>query len=95
MEIYRKNAKEKALLNFNIRDQHSWDEVIRTAKDAEQKYNNKAKGPRGIGHKAARFVGDHAADTSPWLELLPNGEYTSVLCGGLKFVFVVYYTAAS
>lgn len=95
MEVYRKNAKEKALVNFNIRDRHSWDEVIQEAKDAEQKYNSKAKGLGGIGHKAVRFVGDHAADTSPWLSLLPNGEYTSVLCGGLKLVFAVYYTTTS
>lgn len=95
MEIYRENAKDKSLLDFNIRDKHSWDEVIRVAKDAEQKYNSKAKGLKGIGHKTIRVVGDHTADTSPWLELLPSGEYTSVLCGSLKLVFAVYYENGS
>lgn len=89
VEIYQSTTKDKALLEFNIRDKHSWDEVLREAQFAEQKYNRKAKGVRGIGHRIFRVVGDNAAAANPWLKVLPNDGYTSVLCGGLKLIFEV------
>ncbi|KAL9118675.1 MAG: hypothetical protein Q9187_004777 [Circinaria calcarea] len=87
MNIYQRSSKDKTLGSFNIRDTHTWDEVIRRAKDADRKYHDDAKGFRGIGRKIGRNMGDIAPGVNPWLGLLPNGEYTSILCGGLKLIF--------
>lgn len=87
MEIYRCTAKDKAFVQFDLEDKHSWDEVLQEARFAEQKYNRNAKGLRGMGHRVFRIVGDNAAAANPWLNILPDSEYTSVLCGGLKLIF--------
>lgn len=89
MEIYRCTAKDKAFVQFDLEDKHSWDEVLQEARFAEQKYNRNAKGLRGMGHRVFRIVGDNAAAANPWLNILPDSEYTSVLCGGLKLIFEV------
>lgn len=89
MNIYQSTAKDKRLADFNIREKHSWDEVLQEARFAEQKYNQKAKGLRGIGHRVFRVVGDNAAAANPWLKIFENNDYTSILCGGLKLIFEV------
>ena len=37
-----------------------------------------------------RAMGDKGPVIQTWLELLPTGEYTSVVCGAMKLVFGVY-----
>jgi len=75
---------------INIRGAHSWDEVIRAARDAESQYLAEAK--RGVDGNIRRFfrtMGNHAPSVTPWLQLLPDDKYFSVLCGGLKLILGV------
>ena len=85
MDLYQKSAKEKSLQTFNIRDQHNWDEVFVAAQQAQNEYVTKSM---GVGNAVAE-LGDQALALEPWLDLLPSGEYTSILCGGLKLIFKV------
>ncbi|KAI9737350.1 MAG: hypothetical protein M1834_009504 [Cirrosporium novae-zelandiae] len=82
MEAYQKCTKDESSASFNIRNKHGWDEVIREARRAEQKYNDACR-----GRKLFRFSGDYAAAISPFFKLIPSTEYTSVLCGGLALIF--------
>ncbi|KAJ4354144.1 uncharacterized protein N0V89_005877 [Didymosphaeria variabile] len=75
---------------INIRGAHSWDEVIRAAKDTEAAYIEEAKkGAKGAVRGYLRQFGDYSATATPWIGLLPNDKYFSVLCGGLKIVLGV------
>ncbi|KAI9838307.1 MAG: hypothetical protein M1819_005575 [Sarea resinae] len=87
MAIFQKRAKPKMRGSFDISKKYTWDDVIREAKDAEQKYNEEAKGVMGFGKKAIRVTGEYGSAIAPWLKLLPDGDYGSVLCGGLKLIF--------
>ena len=75
MELYQKHAKEKPIANFNIRSTHSWDEVIRVAKDAEESYINDGKGFKGAARMIVRSAGDYNAAINPWLNLIPEKGY--------------------
>ncbi|MCJ1462582.1 hypothetical protein MMC07_001184 [Pseudocyphellaria aurata] len=75
--------------SFNIRGMHSWDEVTQAANLAEEKYLKDAKGPKGSIRRFFRLTGDNARVIEPWVNLLPNDQYFSVLCGGLKLILGV------
>ena len=90
MDAYLASTKSSELdRRFDIRDKHTWEEVMRTAIEAEQVYQEKAKGKSGLVRRAWRNIGDSQSVINPWLELLPNGEYSSIICSGLKLVFTV------
>jgi hypothetical protein len=83
-------SKQDPRARINIRSAHSWDEVVRAAKDAEKAYNAEAKrGATGHVRGYFRHIGDYSTSAAPWVGLLPNDKYFSVLCGGLKLVLGV------
>jgi len=72
---------------INLRASHSWDEVVRAAKDAEAAYLAEVKrGAPGVVRGFFRNIGDCSASVTPWIGLLPNDKYFSTLCGGLKLI---------
>lgn len=77
------------LKEFDIRGRHSWAEVIGQLDLAKQSYEDKAKGRHGVLRKGARWFSDHVETFDPWARLIPDTDYSSVICGGLKFVFAV------
>ncbi|KAJ8122739.1 hypothetical protein ONZ43_g1137 [Nemania bipapillata] len=76
-----------SLTSFNIRDSHSWVEVMAQVESAKQVYEDKAKGKSGALVQAGRYVSENTNSINPWLEFIPNSDYSSVICGGLKFIF--------
>lgn len=74
---------------FNVRGVHSWAEVTQAANLAEEKYLKDAKGPEGSIRRFFRVTGDNAHVINPWVNLLPNDQYFSILCGGLKLILGV------
>lgn len=74
---------------FNIRGVHSWDEVRQAASLAEERHLKDAKGPKGSIRRFFRVTGDNAHVINPWVNLLPDDQYFSVLCGGLKLILGV------
>ncbi|KAK3319533.1 hypothetical protein B0T19DRAFT_487870 [Cercophora scortea] len=77
----------KSLKSFNIRAAHSWSEVMEQVASAKEAYDQKSQGKHGVVVKFGRYFSDHANSIDPWLELIPDTDYSSVVCGGLKFVF--------
>lgn len=88
IEAFQQNAKSRELpCGFNIRTTHTWEEVLEAARAAEAKV--KADGSKNMFRKAGRGIQEFAPAMSPWLDLIPNGNYTSTLCGSLKIAFGV------
>jgi hypothetical protein len=87
--LHLKNGREK----LTVRGAHTWDEVVLAARDAEANYLADAKkGLQGVVRRFFRVIGDYSSAATPWIGLLPNDSYFSVLCGGLKLVFGVCVT---
>lgn len=90
IEIYQNKITKDNVLppKFTIRGKHTWDEVFRAAKDA----SNESKNTRGF-RRWMNTVGRGATEKAPFVEpmlaLLPEGDYTGTLCGGLKLAFRV------
>jgi hypothetical protein len=70
--------KHAANAPFRLRDKHSWDEVEKEVKGAQKQYMNDA----GNFRKWLRKAGDRSGVTKPYLNLIPNGTYTSILSVG-------------
>jgi hypothetical protein len=86
MEAYQASMKGSSISALDLRGKHSWDDVLRVAKDAEAVYLQ--AGGKGL-RKAGRFITAKSEAMLSYLQLVPNGIYTSILCGGLKLVFEI------
>lgn len=84
VQAYQASLKDPKLSALDIRGKHSWEDVFRAAKDAEAEYLK--AGEKGL-RRAGRITTAYADAVMPVLKLIPNGEFTSILCGGLKLVF--------
>lgn len=90
MEAFIQEQPSRTVLKeFDIRERHSWSEVMEKLDLAKQAYEDKAKGRQGVLRKGARWFSDHVETIDPWVRLIPDTDYSSVICGGLKFVFAV------
>ena len=86
MQAYQASLKDPKLNALNLQGKHSWEDVFRAAKDAEVEYVK--AGGRGL-RRAGRVTTAYSEAVMPVLQLIPNGEFTSILCGGLKLIFGV------
>ena len=67
----------------------SWDDVLEEVENAKLAWERKAQGGKGLLTRFHRSHGTKAALIPPWLELLPQSDYSSVVCGGLKLILGV------
>ncbi|KAL8911281.1 MAG: hypothetical protein Q9171_003528 [Xanthocarpia ochracea] len=87
-EAFQQTSKGKHLSSvFDIRGKHTLDEVMKVADTAEARVN--AEGSKNIFRRTGRRIQNNALAMTRILELMPGGDYTSVLCGGLKIAFDV------
>ena len=86
MKAYQQTLNDHNVRSLDLSATHSWDEVMRIVKDSEAKYLEAGRsGPRRV----TRFIGAYSESVLPFLRLIPNGFYTSIICGGLRLVFEV------
>jgi hypothetical protein len=83
-QILNRKKTIVAKVRANISATHSWKEIFAALHTAENGY----KSPKGI-RKWIRKGADHAEYIEPFLNFIPDGDYTSVICGGIKFVLSV------
>jgi hypothetical protein len=86
MKAYQASIKDPSISALDLCGNHSWDDVLQAAKDAEAAYLE--AGGKGL-RKVGRFITAKSEAMLPYLQLIPNGFYTSILCGGLKLVFEI------
>jgi len=89
MIAYQNSMQESKARNIDLSGTHSWDEVMRLVKDTEDDY---VKSGRSGLRRVSRFIGDQSESVLPYLRLIPNGFYTSIICGGLKVIFELSLT---
>jgi hypothetical protein len=86
MKAYQQTLDDHKVRSLDLNAIHSWDDVMRLVKDSEAKYLEAGRsGPRRV----TRFIGAYSESVLPFLRLIPNGFYTSIICGGLRLVFEV------
>ncbi|KPI41078.1 uncharacterized protein AB675_8144 [Cyphellophora attinorum] len=81
VEEYRHSVTEKQIKDLDLSKTHSWDEVFRVVRTAQDKYIRAGQKPV---RRASRFLGRQSESVLPFLRIIPNGTYTSMICGGLK-----------
>jgi hypothetical protein len=87
LEKYQAENGEAERVRLDLPDKAAWKAVLDVANDAENKYRTTtAKGVNGALHCFCRKLGDSGDTLLQWLKLLPDGDYTSILCGGLKMI---------
>ena len=90
MRAFQRSCKEDAFITgFSIRNAYSWDEVLLTAGMAKEKYDAKAKGIFGTFVKLGRKTGENADAILPFMEVFPQGDYTSVAFGGYETLICI------
>jgi hypothetical protein len=84
MKEYQASKPGNAISVVNLSEKHTWGEVLDAARAVETVYQE--AGVRGF-RKYGRFVSSNADTVLPFLHLIPNENYCSILSGGLKLVF--------
>ncbi|KAK4988230.1 hypothetical protein LTR50_004056 [Elasticomyces elasticus] len=91
MDVFKQNSsKNPAIAQFDIRAGHSWAEVLEVVGQAQETYQSKAKGFRGFLPKVGRRMGELTPAIDPVLNMLPNGDYTGIVSGGVKLIFLAF-----
>ena len=78
-------------MRANISEQHTWKEVFVELHAAQDAYNN-PKQRIEVVRKWFRKATDKSEVIEPFIDFIPNIEYTSVICAGLKFILKVGLT---
>lgn len=79
-----------AEIRSNITDTHSWKDVFDLVNNAKDGYDN----PTGTAvlRKWVRKTAGKAEFIEPFVGFIPESEYTSVICAGLKFIIGVRFS---
>ncbi|KAL4795302.1 hypothetical protein BDV19DRAFT_389434 [Aspergillus venezuelensis] len=75
------NESIVAQVRANISQMHSWEDVFAALREAENHYNNSSK-----LRKFFRKGASKSEAIEPFVELIPGGDYTSVICAGIQFI---------
>ncbi|KAL8721257.1 MAG: hypothetical protein Q9225_002034, partial [Loekoesia sp. 1 TL-2023] len=88
LEQFQQGVKPKYKSQIDLRETHSWDEVMQYANEVRNKYTGVDK--KGIAKKInnkLRTFQTAAPAVQAWLKLLPSTSiYGSVICGGLTII---------
>ena len=79
---YQESTDDNKVRSVDLDATHSWDEVIRSVKEKESQYLE-----AGRMRRVTRLITAYSESVLPFLRLIPNGFYTSIICGGLKLIF--------
>ncbi|KAH9828027.1 hypothetical protein Tdes44962_MAKER02577 [Teratosphaeria destructans] len=89
MDKFKQDCPDPNMRAFNIRQgHHSWKSVLNTADAAAASHDAKRRGPLGIFTNVGKSIASANGFIEPALDLLPCGEYTSIVCGGIKMLFI-------
>jgi hypothetical protein len=91
--LFKSKSDLIAQVRSNISGTHSWDEVFEALREAEEAY----KSPTGlkVAHKWFRKAADKSEVVEPFLDFIPSFDFSSVICGGIKFILRVCSDAPS
>lgn len=82
----RKPSKTKNVPDFM--QTHSFEQVVELLNTTALKYRNK-NGVQAVLQKLCQSFAQNGKGLRDWMSLLPDGEYSSVVCGSLKLIISV------
>lgn len=95
-EIWPKFANTSAKPGgaLKLEGKTTWVDVLTQVTEAENAYLSRAKTKNVAGNvtKYLRKFSGSAKDFQSWLDVLPQGDYSSIICGGFKMIFVVRHS---
>lgn len=85
------NSSTKPRSHLKLEGKTTWADVMAHLIEAENAYKNRAKKKTVAGFVTLCFrkFSGNAKFFGSWLDVLPQGDYSSVICGGFKMIFVV------
>ena len=86
----KKKSKKGAEPEFEVSGVQKWADVVQTMEDARGEYEKRHEGKRmtAIDNFLNR-IGTSGPVFQAWLDILPNGDYGSVICGAFGLVIKV------
>lgn len=91
LQQYERDAEPKFKTGLDLKETHTWEEVMNKVDTARDEYNGVGKeGYLNSIHNGLRNFHTAAPAIEAWLKLLPsNSIYGSVLCGGITMILEV------
>jgi len=87
MRSFAAKFKDSREAQHILENTSSWDDVRKEARAAVDAWNGSRSA--NVFRKGIRVVGDHASRLEFLTVLIPSGDYTGILCGGLKLLYHV------
>ena len=75
--------------SFHLENTHNWFEVMEMAKEAARNYDQRGGRLQRLLRKGVIAFGKSGDLTMAWVQLLPAGDYGSVVSGGIKLILTV------
>ena len=92
MAKFQTTVTTKTNLSIDTTRYQAWDEVERLMEEVSRKYQEKRGSRLGCVGRFFDKVGNSGGTFNAWLSLLPNGDYSSVVCGAFKLVISVSWS---
>ena len=94
MARYEEMAKSDKRTGLKLVGKHTWQEVMEEVEKAQAVYESKSQGNHvlKIVRRCFRRFSKSSRSFKSWLEVLPEGDYSSIICGGFKMIFIVCRT---
>lgn len=90
LETYSSKSSDSQIVKFKITSHHTWDEVKADIEKAVRSHDRKGNfWHKNLVHTGAKSASNSIPAIKAWLDILPDGEYTSIICGALKLVYGV------
>lgn len=84
---FQKTVGAKLKISVDINQFQTWDEVECLIGEVKRQYEGKS-GAMAATRRFFDRVGKNGGTFTAWLGLLPDGEYSSVVCGAFKIIKV-------
>ena len=85
---FQKTVGEKLKINMDVNRFQTWEEVEGIVGEVKRQYEGKS-GAMAATRKFFDRIGKNGGTFTAWLGLLPDGDYSSVVCGAFKLIIKV------
>ena len=85
---FQKSVGAKLKINVDINHFQTWEEVEHVVGEVKRQYEGKS-GAMAATRRFFDRIGKNGGTFTAWLGLLPDGEYSSVVCGAFKLIIKV------
>ena len=85
---FQNTVGAKLKISVDIHQFQTWEEVEKIIEEVKRQYEGKS-GAMGATRRFFDRIGKNGGSFTAWLGLLPDGEYSSVVCGAFKLIIKV------